>query len=83
MSEKCFACGKILSGKTYVVITEDGGQLPWVGPDCYKQVKAAGDKGWVPTRQHGKSGPRLFLPPSSAGSKTAADAAFKRVLGLS
>jgi hypothetical protein len=83
MSEKCFACGKILSGKTYVVITEDGGQLPWVGPDCYKQVKAAGDKGWVPTRQHGKSGPRLFLPPSSAGSKTAADTAFKRVLGLS
>jgi hypothetical protein len=80
MSERCFACGKLITGKPRVVITEDGGQLPWVGPECFKHVAAAGNAGWAPTHKHGRGGPRLFLPPSSAGSKATVDAAFAAAL---
>ena len=34
----CFACGKKLSNKKYLVDTSDN-QTVWVGPDCYKKVK--------------------------------------------
>ncbi len=86
VTERCFACGKPITGKPRVVITEDGGQLPWVGPDCFKRVQEAGAAGYKPAKalQQGKwvvnRGPRLFLPPSSAGSQTTVDAAFKRAL---
>lgn len=83
MTERCFACGKILTGKPRVVITEDGAQLPWVGPDCFKHVKAAGDAGWQPMDKRGKRGPRLFLPPTSAGSGVQCDATTAALLGLS
>lgn len=53
--EKCFACGKPL-GKTPVLVDTRDDQLVFVGRECFKLVKAAGDTGYQPKR-----GPRLFL----------------------
>lgn len=54
---KCFACDKVTRGDVRRVVTEDNAQHPYVGPDCYRKVKAAGEIGYQPP----KGGPRLFL----------------------
>jgi hypothetical protein len=54
MTDKCFACDRPLKGKHLVDTRDD--QTVFVGPDCFKRVKAAGDAGWQPP----KGGPRLY-----------------------
>lgn len=43
--QTCFACGKVIRRKAYVADTHDD-QLVYVGSDCWKHIKAAGDKGY-------------------------------------
>lgn len=61
--EKCFACGKIFRpGKPQQLVNvalED--QNVFVGPECYKYIKASGNKGWQPMRKGKAFGPRLYL----------------------
>lgn len=53
MSEKCFACGKVLKGqKRNIAFTEDG-QSIFVGSECYKRI---GDSGYQPPL----GGPKLW-----------------------
>jgi hypothetical protein len=56
---KCFACGKPLRtpSRSPVVVTADLAQGVQVGPDCFKQIQAAGDAGYQPP----KGGPRLLV----------------------
>ena len=59
MEDKCFACGrrgKTIKARGRLVDTRDG-QLVFVGPECLKHVKNAGDVGYQPR----KGGPRLWL----------------------
>lgn len=61
MVEKCFACGKALKSKR-LIDTRDA-QTAYVGPECFKRIKDAGNTGWQPPR----GGPRLYLyEPSDA-----------------
>jgi hypothetical protein len=50
MTDKCFACDRPLKGKHLVDTRDD--QTVFVGPDCFKRVKAAGDAGWQPPMQY-------------------------------
>jgi hypothetical protein len=78
MVEICFACGKPITGKPRMVVTADGGQMPYVGPSCFRQIEKAGEAvGWQPTSKHGRNGPRLFPLPSSAPS-IASDPSYAR-----
>lgn len=53
----CFACNKLIkAGNEKLVDTKDA-QLVFIGPECYKKVVKAGDKGYQPPL----GGPRLFL----------------------
>ena len=56
---RCFACNRVidLPKPAKVVVTSDGAQLVYVGPDCYKLVVQAGATGYQPPR----GGPRLFI----------------------
>lgn len=53
--DKCFACGRKLGRKPVLVDTRDA-QLVYVGRECYKLVRAAGNAGYQPP----KGGPRLY-----------------------
>lgn len=53
---QCYACGKRLGKRAALVDTRDA-QLVYVGRECFKLVKAAGDTGYQPSR----GGPRLYL----------------------
>ena len=55
MPDRCFACGKTLARTRKLVDTRDD-QLVYVGPDCYRKVKAA-----VGGYRYPGIGPRLFL----------------------
>ncbi|TXH57555.1 MAG: hypothetical protein E6Q97_04255 [Desulfurellales bacterium] len=56
--ERCYACDLLLSAKRPLrlvnVARED--QNVEVGPECYRNVQAAGADGWQPS----KGGPRLY-----------------------
>lgn len=41
----CFACGKPIRSKGYLVDTRDD-QTVYVGPDCFKAIQASGDRGY-------------------------------------
>ena len=56
INDKCYACDKILSGKTFWAITRDG-QKVHIGPVCFKKIKAAFPEGYQPTL----GGPKLYL----------------------
>lgn len=58
MSPKCFACGRKLAGRRGFLIDTRDDQLEFVGPECVKNVQAAGPDGYQPPA----GGPRLFLP---------------------
>ena len=52
----CFACGRKLGKSPKLADTRDD-QIVQVGNECYKLIKAAGNRGYQPPR----GGPRLFL----------------------
>jgi hypothetical protein len=61
---KCYACGKKLGKNPALVDTRDE-QLVYVGRECLKLIKQAGEQGYQPPQ----GGPRLYLcssPPSEA-----------------
>lgn len=55
MTEKCFACGKKLGKNPALVDTRDD-QLVFVGRECFKLIKEAGEAGYM------AKGMRLFFP---------------------
>jgi len=52
--ERCFACGRAL--KTPKLVDTRDGQVVFVGPECYRRIESAGEKGWQPPL----GGPRLY-----------------------
>lgn len=57
----CFVCGKAL-GKTPALVRCEDEQTVYVGRECFKRIKAAGNAGWLPEPdKHGLTGPRLYL----------------------
>ena len=57
--KRCFACDRKLGRNPVLVDTRDD-QCAFVGSECFKLIKRAGDAGWQPP----KGGPRLYLLPS-------------------
>lgn len=55
-TERCFACNRTLGKRPAVVDTRDG-QTVFVGRECFKLIKAAGEAGYQPPL----GGPRLYL----------------------
>lgn len=53
---ECFACGR-KTGKTPQLVDTRDDQLVYVGSECFKLIKAAGEGGYQPP----KGGPRLWL----------------------
>lgn len=53
---ECYACGRRLGKRAKLVDTRDA-QLVYVGSECFKLIKAAGEAGYQPLR----GGPRLYL----------------------
>lgn len=43
----CFSCGKKITGRKYLVDTRDH-QTVYVGPECFKHVRRAGETGYQP-----------------------------------
>lgn len=60
MIMRCFACDRKLGVNPWLVDTRDA-QSVYVGSECYKKIKQAGEEGWQPP----KGGPRLWLFPNS------------------
>jgi len=54
--EKCYACDKPIGNIATEVDTRNSQKI-YVGSDCFKKIKQAGDKGWQPP----KGGPKLYL----------------------
>jgi hypothetical protein len=60
MTERCFACGKRLGKNPTLVDTRDD-QKVFVGSECAKEVKKAGEQGWFPMNNyHPQGGVRLY-----------------------
>lgn len=59
MKTKCFACDRRLGKNPALVDTRDG-QTVFVGTECFKLIKAAGETGYQPPL----GGPRLWLLPA-------------------
>jgi ribosome-binding protein aMBF1 (putative translation factor) len=57
MIKKCYLCGRIIKGNAHKADTRDD-QWVFVGPDCAKKIKDAGEDG-VPTKA-GPGGVRLY-----------------------
>lgn len=55
---RCFACDKLLGKNPNLVDTRDA-QTVYVGAECFKLIKRAGEAGYQPP----KGGPRLWLIP--------------------
>ena len=53
---RCFACDRKLGQNPYPADTRDA-QWVYVGTECYKRIKAAGDAGYQPPL----GGPRLYF----------------------
>jgi hypothetical protein len=57
LNDKCFACNRPILARPCLVQVKDESQTAYVGPDCYKKIKAAGAAGYQPPL----GGPRLVL----------------------
>ena len=57
-AKRCFACDRKLGKNPYLVDTRDA-QTVYVGSECYKLIRVAGEAGYQPPA----GGPRLFLLP--------------------
>lgn len=55
-NERCFACGRKIKTTIHLADTRDD-QIVYVGKDCWKKIKNAGENGWQPDR----GGPKLYL----------------------
>jgi hypothetical protein len=53
--DRCFACGRKLGAKPYRADTRDG-QTVFVGQECAKLIRHAGEVGYQPPQ----GGPKLF-----------------------
>ena len=61
----CFACGRKLGRNPTLADTRDG-QTAFVGSECWKLIKKAGEAGYQPLR----GGPKLWcVPPVSSQSE--------------
>ena len=61
---RCFACDRKLGRNPCLADTRDA-QIVYVGTECYKLIKAAGEAGYQPP----KGGPRLYrIPPGLSQS---------------
>ncbi len=57
-AEPCYSCGKPMKSERFTVYTaDDGGQIQYVGPECFRKIKAAGSAGFQPPL----GGPRLYI----------------------
>lgn len=56
MRLRCYACDRKLGANPYVADTKDG-QFVFVGTECHKHIRLAGNAGWQPP----KGGPRLYV----------------------
>jgi hypothetical protein len=59
---QCFACSKQFGVKQPREVYTSDPQMQWVGPECFRKVKAAGKAGYQPPL----GGPRLFETPPVA-----------------
>lgn len=57
-NDKCYACGRKIVGTPAMADTRDA-QTVYVGPECFRKIKQAGESGYQPP----KGGPRLWLMP--------------------
>jgi len=62
--EHCFACGRKLGKSPYLADTRDD-QTVYVGSECAKLIKSAGEQGYQPPL----GGPRLY-PLTHASQRT-------------
>jgi hypothetical protein len=53
---QCYACDKVIRRRGYLVGCQDD-QTVYVGPECFRHIKAAGANGYQPAL----GGPRLYL----------------------
>lgn len=61
---RCFACDRKLGNNPYLVDTRDD-QTVFVGSECFRKIKAAGEKGYLPPPdEFGVTGPRLWIIPT-------------------
>ena len=67
MKEKCFACGKVIHRAVPLLADTRDDQVTFVGADCWRKVKEAGEAGYQPPR----GGPRLYPFPIGEGPKRA------------
>lgn len=52
--EKCWACDKPFRGSPrHLVKVKNEDQQVFVGPNCYRKIKAAGKSGWLHTKSAG------------------------------
>ena len=58
MTGRCFACNRKLGRNPALVDTRDG-QTAFVGSECFKLIRRAGNAGWQPPM----GGPRLYTIP--------------------
>jgi hypothetical protein len=58
VKERCFACNKRLGKNPALVDTRDG-QFVFVGSECFRLIKKAGESGYQPAM----GGPRLYTLP--------------------
>lgn len=56
MTDKCFACDKVMKNMKYLIQVAQDDQTAFVGPECFKKVVKAGKDGYQPPL----GGPRLF-----------------------
>jgi hypothetical protein len=56
MGDKCFACDRKLGRNPALADTRDA-QIVFVGSECFKEIKKAGEDGYQPPG----GGPRLYL----------------------
>lgn len=54
--DRCFACGRKLGSTKLIEADTLEDQRVFVGPECAKHIRTAGDRGWQPPR----GGPRLY-----------------------
>jgi hypothetical protein len=69
----CFACGRPL-GRNPALIDSRDGQTAFVGNGCLKNIAAAREAGYQPSR----GGPRLYMLPKGLSQQHVAELHLKR-----
>lgn len=73
--EKCFACDKALKSESPLLVDTRDGQKVFVGPDCYKKICLAGEKGYQPPL----GGPPLYpIEQERKAKESSFDRGFKQ-----